>query len=279
MNRSTLTRLAVALAIATLAASGAAQAGPHHQHGDQAYLGISLARVENIDGAERNGLYIAGVSEGSGAAEAGLKAHDRILSVDGRRVDTHKDVQQALSGLKAGDSVEVTVLRDGDERSFDVVLGERPSSIHMKLAGGPHFVMETRDGKRPMLGIHAMSLNDQLARYFDVEGGAMVTEVSEDGPAWKAGIRAGDVITGWNGSAIKDMQAIHSRLDKSKAGEVVDLEVIRRGSVERFSVALAEGSLERTQEFLIQIGDDEGVEVHGHDGKSMKWIQKDDDQE
>ncbi|WP_419948295.1 PDZ domain-containing protein [Candidatus Palauibacter sp.] len=49
---------------------------------------------------------------------------------------------------------------------------------------------------RPRLGVNVRSLGDQLADYFGVEDGVLVTSVAEDTPASAAGLRAGDVIVG-----------------------------------------------------------------------------------
>ena len=83
---------------------------------EHAYLGVSL-----------EGTRVASVRSGSPAAKAGIHTGDTIISVDGKRVPSEGDVLSAVSAHKPGDSVSVTVDRNGRSRTFDVTLGNRPS--------------------------------------------------------------------------------------------------------------------------------------------------------
>jgi len=72
------------------------------------------------------GAQIQGVTPGSPAAAAGLRAGDVITGVDGSPVSDPDELSQAVSGHRPGDEVEVEVSRDGEQRTFDVELGTRP---------------------------------------------------------------------------------------------------------------------------------------------------------
>ncbi|MGB0717607.1 MAG: S1C family serine protease, partial [Phycisphaerae bacterium] len=104
--------------------------------GDGATSHVELAQAVNRKGgwlgvsikgaAEDSGVEVLNVIKDSPAEEAGLLAGDVILEVDGDEVAN--DVPLAVSAISShepGDEVEVVVLRDGRERSFDVVLGSR----------------------------------------------------------------------------------------------------------------------------------------------------------
>lgn len=71
------------------------------------------------------GWPIAEVMDGGGAAKAGMKAGDRILSVDGQTISGLSDYYKATEKKKAGDVVAVNVLRGKEEITLQVELGAR----------------------------------------------------------------------------------------------------------------------------------------------------------
>ncbi len=61
------------------------------------------------------------VDEGSPAYEAGLEAGDVITNVNGERIAIYQDFSPALNSRKAGESIDLTVLRNGEKLNFSVV--------------------------------------------------------------------------------------------------------------------------------------------------------------
>ena len=60
-----------------------------------------------------DGMEISGVIEGGAAAAAGFKKGDKITAIAGKPVKTVQDYMAAMSGLKRGEDVEITIDRDG----------------------------------------------------------------------------------------------------------------------------------------------------------------------
>ena len=85
--------------------------------------------------------------------------------------------------------------------------------------------------RRPgRLGLSYQELSGQLARYFKVDDGALlVTDVEAEGPAAKAGVRAGDVIVKFNGKAVNDGNGLRHSLFEVPSGTDVTLSVQRDG--------------------------------------------------
>jgi serine protease Do len=74
---------------------------------------------------------------------------------------------------------------------------------------------------RARLGVQLESLTPQLATYFGVkDGGVLVSSVTEDSPAAKAGLKAGDVITSVNGDRVRDYEGLINELNSAQANEV-----------------------------------------------------------
>ncbi|WP_290963567.1 M28 family peptidase [Gracilimonas sp.] len=73
-------------------------------------------------GYDGEGFRITGVSEGRAADNAGLQGGDIIINIGGRDIADIYKYMEALNELKAGQQTTVTVLRDGEELSFDLQL-------------------------------------------------------------------------------------------------------------------------------------------------------------
>jgi S1-C subfamily serine protease len=93
------------------------------QRVERPYLGVTTA-------PHREGAEVQEVTPDSPAESAGLIPGDVITGIDGRPVRDPDDVADAIKGLEPGDDIEVEADRDGEQRSFDVELQERPQ-------GGP----------------------------------------------------------------------------------------------------------------------------------------------
>ena len=76
----------------------------------------------------RYGLFIGSVQEGSGAAEAGLKVGDMIISVDGEKATSSSAVNEIRDKKKPGDYLTFKILRDGETMEISVRLTESSES-------------------------------------------------------------------------------------------------------------------------------------------------------
>ena len=91
---------------------------------------------------------------------------------------------------------------------------------------------------RGRLGVVAQPVTDQLATYFGVKDGVLVTQVTDGSAAAKAGIKAGDVITSVNAKPVKDTGDILDALQGVEDGKVVPVEITRDKQVQTISVTL-----------------------------------------
>lgn len=96
---------------------------------NRAEFGISVIDVTDARSAfmyrvPGTGVYIAEVKQDSAAQEAGLQVGDGIIKIGDEKVSTSKEVHNQLKKYKAGDSVTLTILRDNEEISVDVIFQE-----------------------------------------------------------------------------------------------------------------------------------------------------------
>ncbi len=198
---------------------------------NRGYLGVELQTFESIhkDGVpvqEGVGVFLSNVLSGGPAELAGLRADDRVVAIDGHRIRGMVDLKKSMIGTQEGDRVSVTVERDDREQTFDVVLAELPQR-HAKVERFGVLVEQAED--RAFVGIESQPVEDQLAEYFGVEGGILVTRVVEGSAAEKAGIEAGDVIVAWEDTQLREVHDVHEMISRSKPGDQVALSVSRRG--------------------------------------------------
>ncbi len=93
----------------------------------RAALGITATTVFDQQSGAPAGVGIVKVTNGGGAAKAGLKPDEVIVSVDGQATPSTAALSQALAELKPGDQAKVVVLtRDGGHRTVTVTLGQLP---------------------------------------------------------------------------------------------------------------------------------------------------------
>ncbi|MGN1388138.1 MAG: trypsin-like peptidase domain-containing protein [Bulleidia sp.] len=89
---------------------------------DRATLGVTLQTLTQDYGNYPAGLYIASVTPGGGAEAAGLQAYDRIIKADDQDVSSYTELSAILSKKNVGDTLKLTVVRDGQEMEFNVTL-------------------------------------------------------------------------------------------------------------------------------------------------------------
>jgi S1-C subfamily serine protease len=77
------------------------------------------------------------------------------------------------------------------------------------------------------LGITFEDLTEQLASYFGAKDGVLVRSVNDDSPAAKAGVKAGDVITSFNGEEVTSASGFSRMARNAKDGEEVTLGILR----------------------------------------------------
>ena len=99
---------------------------------EHAFLGIEprpltpqIAQQLGLSVSE--GVFVFGLTEGGAAATAGLETGDVIVGLDGEEITRIEDLYAILRDLVPGDSVPMTVVRDGDEMVLEVTLDSRPS--------------------------------------------------------------------------------------------------------------------------------------------------------
>ena len=79
-------------------------------------------------GVNAYGVYVMEVVKGGPAEKAGLQAGDRIVSVDGTEIASKDDLGTLMQKHAAGDTLSITIAREGQMQTVNVTLGEKTAS-------------------------------------------------------------------------------------------------------------------------------------------------------
>ena len=97
------------------------------------YLGITYLGVEDAQtaaqlGVNAYGVYVVEVVKGGPAERAGLQSGDRIVSIDGTEIASKDDLGTLMQKHAAGDTLNITIARNGQMQTVSVTLGEKTAS-------------------------------------------------------------------------------------------------------------------------------------------------------
>ena len=218
--------------------------------GGPSFLGIEAREVtpESVKQyklqAER-GVLVGRVAPDSPASKAGVKETDVITEVDGQRVEGSTQFRRMIREIPAGRTVQLTVWRDGHAQTLSAKL-DQAEELHRVMSGtvpgsfsfrmpevevpdmpeiqappdGP--IVAFGDGDNlafaaplhPRLGIDAEDIGGQLGSYFGVpeDEGVLIRSVKAGSAAEKAGLKAGDVITKFDGERIRSLGELREKL-------------------------------------------------------------------
>ncbi len=171
------------------------------------WLGVLIQEVDR-DLAESFGLdkpmgaLVAQVQSGPPAAEAGLQPGDVIIAFNGREIQRSAQLPKWVGALKAGTEAEMTVVRDGDEKTLEVTVGELPDNPQAGMAGQP----DQDQGESDKLGLEVRAASAAELARVKADHGVVITGV-QDGPAARAGLSSGDLLVSLNGKPVDSLDA------------------------------------------------------------------------
>ncbi|MGH9964408.1 MAG: trypsin-like peptidase domain-containing protein [Nitrososphaeraceae archaeon] len=235
----------------------------------QPYIGIAgvdmspeIADEMGLNGSR--GFLVTEVTSGSPAERSGIRGEGALTDINGRQIELGGDVIVAVDNVSVrkiddllsylqsersiGETVTLTVIRDGKNQEIGMTLAARPTQQQQEI--------EQRQLERPTLGINSINMTEQIAARMNLtlqqqplsddqdggRGGVLVIDVFADGPAENAGIRGGFIVANINRSLIEiggdiivriddtmipNVDALNKFIDNKNIGDTIQVTVVR----------------------------------------------------
>jgi serine protease Do len=161
------------------------------------------------------------VSEGSPAAEAGVKVGDLIVEYNGKLVPKSLDFPAVIADTAPGQKAIFKIVRDKKEMTISVKIGELAEESDAAL---------TAEIKDPELGIKVQRITPEAARRLGLNStkGVLVLEVQPGSPADSIGLEPADVIREVNQRPVNNVSDFERAMRQGRRGERILL-LVQRG--------------------------------------------------
>ncbi len=184
---------------------------------------VNPALAESFGLDKSAGALVAQVTEGSPAADAGLKTGDVILSFAGDEVGMSSDLPPMVGNTAVGETVSVELLRNRERLYLDVTVREL---VEQRQPGTGQSAVETES----RLGLSVTALDTAGLTEKGVDNGVLVTEVTPGSAAAEAGIVKGDVIVSFNQVSVNSVEEFSGLIESVDAGQSIAVLVSRNKS-------------------------------------------------
>jgi S1-C subfamily serine protease len=179
------------------------------------FLGVSISEVnaklaDEKDLKTKDGVYVGGFSENSAAKDAGIKINDVIVKIDGADTKAPAKLMEIVGRKRPGESLQVTVNRDGQLKDFTVTLKNKDGNTSITKGD----TGETY--KSEFLGAKFGTLSSSDKEKFHVSSGVKVVDVIPDGRLEMYGLSKGSIITKINDKAVNSPKEATELLEARK---------------------------------------------------------------
>jgi serine protease Do len=196
------------------------------------YVGIRMQDVDEemaraMGLGKARGAVIADIVKDSPADKADLHQGDVIIKVDGQEVADGSAIRKAIVRKAPGTRVALTILREGTETVVSVTLAEFPDEdVQMKEDSAARKSSE-------IIGIKVSNASSELAGKYGFgadEKGVVIVDIDQSGPAFRAGLREGDLIKRVGKREVRNLKDYSDAMAGLNKGDTALFLVNRRGS-------------------------------------------------
>jgi serine protease Do len=175
------------------------------------YIGVQISNLDaetadklGLDQVE--GVYVAGVVENSGAADAGIKEGDVIMSINNINTNSLSELIGTVAQHSPGETVKLKVIRSHKDYEFDVVLKNQEGSTE---------IIKSEDAfYDDLLGANLQKASKNELDKLGIPGGVKITKI-DDGILKRGGIKQGFIITEINGNQVSSKNSLDTALQNS----------------------------------------------------------------
>ena len=180
----------------------------------KSFLGVQLGDLDPASASQLGlkspeGAFVGSVSADTPADKAGLQAYDVITEFNGKKIHSATELRDQVGDAPQGKPIPLTVMREGKAKTLEVTLADAPTAP---------MAMKPRKGN-PVAdyGFSASELTQALREKFDLDEDVkkpIITEVTPQSPAARAGLLPGDVILDVNRKTVTSVVDISKNMKK-----------------------------------------------------------------
>ena len=156
------------------------------------------------------GALVTQVEPGSPAEQVGIMAGDVVVAVNGEAVAGSSALRNEIGLIRVGETVEITVLRDGDTRNVTATIAEAPDAATAARAPGG----ADASSLAALQGAELTELPPNHPLYGSVRG-VLVAAVQQGSPAWRQGLRASDIVTAVNRQPVTTVAELSAAIEQA----------------------------------------------------------------
>jgi serine protease Do len=197
------------------------------------YLGVQISALEpavaeHLGVANKQGVLVGKVFNGTPAAKASMHDGDIITTLAGKPVTDAAGLQHVVADLPVGKPVEVQVVRDGKAKTITVTIEEQPREFGA-ATGLPESPEREQEGiSLNKIGVQLKDLTPEMAKqygYKDKSAGVLIAQVDQDSLAAAAGVHGGMLLLKVEQKPVRSAAEARTMLEKASLEKGVLLQV------------------------------------------------------
>ncbi len=181
--------------------------------------------------SHEQGVLVTGIVKGSGAEAAGLQKGDIITALNGKDVDSNRDLTEILAQHKPGETISVSYLRNGNPAQTNATLTEKKQkrysynynydyNYNYSYRHNNYRDFSNRNKCKPFIGVYTSRTSK----------GMKISSVLKGTSAERAYLQQGDIITALDGVPTRSHSELVRERDKHEPGDYYTLTIISAGS-------------------------------------------------
>ena len=184
-------------------------------------------------GGVSEGVFVQNVAPGGPSDKAGIKEKDIITAINGKPVHEGSDLVNTVVATPIGDTVNLTVLRQGKKESMKVVIGNLAQIFPETFGMAEDKDAPSKPEAVPTGVTFGMSIQNLMdpwreSHQLKTTGGILIAEVEPGSFAQDVGLRPNDVLTDVNQTPINSTDDVKKLQSSMKPGDAVAFRVLRR---------------------------------------------------
>jgi serine protease Do len=189
---------------------------------------VDAALATSFELDRPRGALVSAVEDRGPADDAGLRAGDVILAVDGKPIEHSVELSTTIAAKKPGSEAKLTVWRGGAARTIAAEIEELEEP---RVAVADHEPPPETDNRDQRLGLVVRPLTRQEKAQVGTEGDLLVEGV--EGSAARAGLQRGDIILAVNNREVRTLKDLRAAAGNLRGGESAAV-LVERGGTQLF---------------------------------------------